>query len=84
MSNCIYLVLAIQWCNITESITIIYSTDIFIVYFSPTIHDEMDIVGQDGHIYKGRVVRSNLPPIIKVNTLLTLLWKFNPLKSLYQ
>ena len=47
----------------------IYSTDIFIVYFSPNIHDEMDIVGQDGHIYKGRVVRSNLPPIIKVNTI---------------
>ena len=30
------------------------------------IHDEMDIVGHDGHIYKGRTSKHNLPPIMKV------------------
>lgn len=29
------------------------------------MHDEMDIVGHDGHIYKGRTSKHNLPPIMK-------------------
>ena len=33
--------------------------------YSPTVQDESDIIGQDGHIYKGRSGR-RLPPIGKV------------------
>ena len=39
----------------------------FVYYHSPTVHDEVDIVGQDGHIYKGRMGRSRLPPLAHVS-----------------
>ena len=39
----------------------------FVYNHSPTVHDEVDIVGQDGHIYKGRMGRSRLPPLAHVS-----------------
>lgn len=30
---------------------------------SPTVHDELDIIGHDGHIYKGRLAKDRLPRI---------------------
>ena len=47
-------------------------TQLYYIFTSPPvhIHDEMDIVGHDGHIYKGRTSKHNLPPIMKVLELL--------------
>ena len=43
-------------------------TQLYYILTSPPVHmhDEMDIVGHDGHIYKGRTSKHNLPPIMKV------------------
>ena len=55
------------WAMLLPSVTqyIIYYG--LILLYSPTVHDEVDIVGQDGHIYKGRMGRSRLPPLAQVS-----------------
>ena len=35
----------------------------FFTCCSPSVHDELDIIGQDGHIYKGRLAKDRLPRI---------------------
>ena len=55
-------------------------TQLYYIFTSPPvhIHDEMEIVGDDGHIYKGRTSKHNLPPIMKV---LELYIHYNYIKS---
>lgn len=31
------------------------------------VHDEMEIVGHDGHVYKGRRMKQTLPPVTRVH-----------------
>lgn len=35
------------------------------------VHDEMEIVGHDGHVYKGRRVKQTLPPVGMVHVVHT-------------
>jgi len=46
----------------------IYLYTYHVYFISPAVHvhDEMDIIGHDGHIYKGRASKHNLPPITQV------------------
>ena len=39
----------------------------YVYMYPPSVHHELDVMGQDGHVYKGRMSSRNKLPRLKVS-----------------